>query len=418
MDRREPQNAQISRHELKAGWYLILTSSVGCGLGYAALVFYTFGLFIDPIAAEFGWTRGEVTSIHSFGSVGVVLIGPLAGWLIDRIGFRRVAAICIPLFSLSLLLLSQLRGSIWEFRLAFTAVGLIGLGTTPVVYTRIINESFDAARGLALGLTLVGVGIAAILLPPAVAVLIGAYGWRLALMVLSMIAIIPWFLVTGTKQRSIREPTSSAGFSPCWPILKSSVFWRLGIGFFAIALSASAIIVHIVPILKDMGVQASSAVAIASLMGFGVILGRIVTGWLLDRLFAPRLIAGLLLLATAGILCLAQGGPSFGMVAALLMGFVLGAEVDLIAYLTARYFGIKNYSFLFALLYTFFAIGASNGPALLGQIFDSSGSYQAALWSVSGLLVTSALIFATLPGYEASQQLNEADANNRVSLTN
>jgi predicted MFS family arabinose efflux permease len=409
-------NHSSAGRELKIGWRVVLTSAVGCGLGYAALVFYTFGLFIDPIAGEFDWTRGEVSSIYSFGSFSVLLVGPPMGWIIDRIGFRRVALVCIPSFSAMLFVLSQMEGALWSFRLAFAVTGLVGLGTTPVVYTRIVNERFDAARGLALGLTLVGVGLAAILLPPAVANIIAAHGWRSAFALLSAIAMLPWFLVVGTKESVRRRPGSPGGVAPYWPALKSSVLWRLGLGFSAVALAVSAIIVHIVPMLKDMGVSPSNAAATASLMGFGVILGRVLTGWLLDRLFAPYLISGMLLLGAAGILCLAQGGPSFAVVAAMLMGFVLGAEVDLIAYLTARYFRIENYSFLFALLYTCFAIGAANGPVLLGRIFDYTGSYHLAMWVAAGLLVAAALLFTTFPDYESHRQRDVLKQPSEVSL--
>ena len=391
--------------KLRRGWRIILTSALGCGLGYAALVFYTFGLFIDPIANEFGWTRGEVSSIYSFDSLSVLLTGPAMGWIIDRVGFRLVASICVPLFAVMLFVLSRMDGTLSGFRIAFAATGLIGLGTTPVVYTRIVNENFSAARGLALGLTLVGVGLAAILLPPTVAKLIATSGWRSAFTLLSALAMIPWIFVLATRERTrtAAAAVNARTMTAYWAALKSPVLWRLGFGFSVISLAVSAMIVHMVPILRDFGVSPAGAVATASLMGFGVILGRVVVGWLLDRVFAPHLISVLLLIGAAGVVCLAQGGADFAAVAALLMGFVLGAEVDLIAYLTARYFRLENYSFLFAILYTCFAIGAGNGPGLLGQIFDATGSYQLALWAVAALLMLAALIFGTFPKYQAQR---------------
>src|SRR5258708_20235849 len=96
--------------ELRRGWRIILTSALGCGLGYAALVFYTFGLFIDPIANEFGWTRGEVSSIYSFGSLSVLLTGPAMGWIIDPAPFPLLASVSLPLFALILFVLSRMDG--------------------------------------------------------------------------------------------------------------------------------------------------------------------------------------------------------------------------------------------------------------------------------------------------------------------
>jgi predicted MFS family arabinose efflux permease len=389
--------------ELRRGWRIILTSSLGCGLGHAALIFYTFGLFIDPIGQEFGWTRGEVSSIYSFGSVSVLLACPAMGWIVDRVGFRRVALVSVPLLAAMLFAVSRMDGSLAGFRFAFAVIGLVGLGTTPVVYTRIVNENFNAARGLALGLTLVGVGLAAILLPPAVSRLIAVYGWRSGFALLSVLAIIPWGFVLATTGRTSISAGATAKthtMTAYMAALKSPILWRLGFGFFVMALSVSGLFVHMVPILTDFGVTPGSAVATASLMGFGVILGRVIAGWLLDRVFAPYLVSCLLLIAATGVVFLAQGGAAFATFAALLMGFVLGAEVDLIAYLTARYFRIESYSFLFAILYTCFVLGAGNGAGMVGLIFDATGSYHVALWVVAALFALSALIFGTFPKYQ------------------
>jgi predicted MFS family arabinose efflux permease len=406
MDRVNSAGNFTATDELRDGWWLILTSALGCALGYGALVFYTFGLFIDPIGQEFGWTRGQVSSIFSYGSVSILLTGPLMGWVVDRVGYRLVALTCIPVFSALLFTLSQMSGSFLGFVVAFATTGLIGLGTTPVIYTRIVNENFSAARGLALGLTLVGVGATAILLPPAISKIIAENGWRSAFSLMSALAIVPWaFVFLITNRSSIKSPASNHLFSSevYWSALKSPLLWRLGIGFAVISLAVSALIVHIVPMLRDLGMTQANAVGTASLMGFGVIFGRLIVGWLLDRVFAPYLVSALLLIGAAGVICFAQVGALFAPVAALLMGFVLGAEVDLIAYLTARYFGMKNYSFLFAVLYTCFALGAGNGPTLLGQLYDRTGSYHLALWAVAILLTVAAIIFGTFPSYSVEQ---------------
>src|SRR5258708_20247008 len=188
--------------KLRRGWRIILTSALGCGLGSAALVFYTVGLFIDPIANELGWTGGEGSWSYSFDSLSVLLTGPAMGWIIDRVGFRVVASVCVPLFAIMLFVLSRMDGTLSGFRIAFAATGLIGLGTTPVVYTRIVNENFSAARGLALGLTLVGVGLAAILLPPTVAKLISTSAYLSAFTLLSALPMIPSIFVLATRERT------------------------------------------------------------------------------------------------------------------------------------------------------------------------------------------------------------------------
>jgi len=313
--------------EIGRDWHIILVSAIGCGLGYAALVFYTFGLFIDPLGAEFGWSRGEVSSIFSIASLGVLAAGPILGWLVDRVGSRLVALVSIPLFSALLFTVTQINGTLLSFRLVFSLGALAGLGTTPVVYTRIINERFDRSRGLALGLTLVGIGAAAILLPLLVSKIIAGSGWRTALQTLALLALVPWILVLKMMPRrnvaaiGVIQGKSRDGLSS---ILKSALFWRLSIGFFTVSLSVGAIVVHFVPIMRDLGVPQTGAVGTASLLGFGVIAGRLIVGWLLDRIFAPFVIVGMLLSASVGTVFLAEGGAAFAPIAATLIGFVLG----------------------------------------------------------------------------------------------
>jgi MFS family permease len=164
--------------EITRGWLPLLAATLGCGAGASSLVFYSLGVFVAPLEAAFGWTRGQITSAMLYSSAGLILAGPLLGWLIDRFGERRIALASIPGFALVLWSLSVMNGQLPLFYGCFFMAAVLGCGTTPILYTRAIAARFDRARGLALGITLAGPGTAALCLPPFLTAQIAAHGWR------------------------------------------------------------------------------------------------------------------------------------------------------------------------------------------------------------------------------------------------
>ncbi|WP_343716336.1 MFS transporter [Inquilinus sp.] len=392
------------RRELAAGWPVLVAATLGCAMGASSLPFYSLGSFIAPLQQEFGWARGDITTAFLCLTLVLAVIAPGLGWLIDRFGPRAVALAAIPGFALTLYLLSRFDGTLAGFYLCFGLAALLGGGTTPILYTRAVNGRFDAARGLALGLTLAGMGVMAIALPPLLAVVIGDHGWRAGYLMLAGFALLPWpFVLASLGGRRAAGPVAAA---EAWGVergvaLRSRIFWTIAVGFCAIAIAVSALTVHMVPLLRDAGMDPLRAAGVASLTGFGVLLGRLVIGWLIDQFFAPRVAAAIFGLTAIGCLLLAYGGFGLAPLAAFLIGFSLGAEVDLISYLTARYFGMRRYGFLYATIYAFFAVGAAIGPLVAGRIYDATGGYGAAIWTVVACLVGGALAALSLPRFDA-----------------
>ena len=401
-------NARMARQgewkaELAAGWTLLATATYACGTGVSALVYYSFGLFVEPLQRHFGWSRGEVSSTLIFGSVGLVLAAPALGWLIDRLGARRVALAAMPAFVLMLLVLSRFDGPRELFYVLFFALNVAGIGTSSILYSRAVAGSFHAARGMALGITLAGPGTAAILLPLLMQAVIGAWGWRAGFDALAVLALSPWLLVwrwlhpaTPLSRAGLEAGLSGMGRREA---LLTSTFWLLVTGFAAVAVACSAVVVHMVPLLRDAGLAPTEAARIASLVGIGVILGRVGIGWLVDRLFAPRVAASIFVITAGGCLLLLTAGPGSARQAAFLLGFALGAEVDLLAFLTARYFGLRHFGFIYATIYAFFWIASACGPAMAGRLFDRYGSYDVTLMVVTALFVFGAAVCLALPRY-------------------
>ena len=221
------------RQEFSAGALLLATATLGCGLGASSIVYYSFGMFVAPLQEAFGWTRGEVTSTLIFGSLGIIVIAPVLGWLIDRDGPRAVALRAVPVFSLMLFAISRFDGSLALFYLLFFLTTLVGSGTTPILYTRAVTGHFNAGRGLALGITLTGPGTAAILMPPFMTGIIADYGWRGGFLVLSLLAILPLPLILLAMDKPAADRRGAdlglAGVRPS-TAFRTRAFWTIVLG--------------------------------------------------------------------------------------------------------------------------------------------------------------------------------------------
>ena len=115
--------------------------------------------------------------------------------MIDKYGARFIALFSIPMLALTMYALGHLGNSLAAFFVLFFAAGCFGGGTTPVVYTRVVNANFDRSRGLALGIVLAGTGIPALVLPPTIAATIGWSGWRAGFILLAIASALAWPLV-------------------------------------------------------------------------------------------------------------------------------------------------------------------------------------------------------------------------------
>ena len=182
--------------------------------------------------------------------------------------------------------------------------------------------------------------------------------------------------------------------------LRSRTFWTLLAVFFASSIALNGAIVHLSALLTDRGVSENSASLAISVMGAASLAGRLTTGWLLDRFFAARVSFILLSLAALGTYFVAAA-DSFveGALAAALIGFGIGGEMDVTPYLLSHYFGLRSFSSLYGLAYGASALAGAIGPVLLGREFDTTGSYEALLAKLALFMFAVALLMLTLPRY-------------------
>lgn len=391
--------------ELRTNWRVLAGAALGTAFGSAALPFYTGGLFLSHLEASFGWTRTQLTAIGLITTILVALTSPLAGAVFDKVGVRKPAAVGYVALALGFLYVSLTRGSLIQFACVQLFLALFALGAGPVNLTRPINLVFNRMRGLALGITIGGIGLTAAIAPPVVGQLIEDHGWRTAYQVLAVtvICVAPLVLLLLGSRRVEAKAAAAATQTAPPQVWRDLLFWRLAAAFVLLALAVSGFITHLVPMLTDDGMPALKAAQVAGILGVAVLLGRLGVGFLVDRIFAPHVAAGVMLLTTLGFCLLALDRVGFAAVGAFGIGLAMGAEVDLIAYMTARYFGMAHYGRIYGMLYGVFVLGTGTSPYIISVIQASAGTYEPALWMAAASMFGAVLLFLTAPPFRVRE---------------
>ena len=392
--------SEFSRH-----WLLVLVCAVGIGVGVSSLPFYTQGLFIEAWIADFGWTRAQA-SLGILGStLALAAVLPFIGSIVDRYGLVTPVMISLLGLSLAYVLLGMFVQSIATFVILAMLQAILGSASSPLAYTRAINAVFNKQRGLALGVALSGAGVAATFGPTLISNAIDAFGWRgayyaMALFTLVVGAVIILVLSRLNGAKTAVNIDMEAANRDFLVAKASRTYWTIMAAIFCLSLGLGGLMIHFVPILLDVGFATNAAVKIAGVVGIAVVLGRLLVGFAVDRIFAPRVAIAILLACISGVLALALLGSVVAVPAAFVIGFSVGAEVDLIGYLVARYFGMHAYGQIYGRQYSTFLIATGLSPVILGAVRDATGTYTASLFTAAAFMVISAALFAKLPKFE------------------
>lgn len=298
--------AAPSRNEFGRGWKVLIASLLGTAFGASPLPFNTVGFFIDPLQQEFGWTRTEISlGITIYGVLGA-LLAPVFGWLADRFGVRQVALASLTTFALIFASFSIIPGNLYWYYALWVLIGLFGIGSTPITWSRAINLWFFKQRGLALGLTLVGTSISAMALPIITTWLINDFGWRVSYAALALLPLgialpigLLWFREPKPEERPPEIAAAGAVSLPGRSLqeaMREPRFWILWTSIALVTIAYSGALVHLPSMLGARGFERSEAAAVMSVFGLSIFAGRIITGYLLDKFWAP--------LVTLPILCL------------------------------------------------------------------------------------------------------------------
>lgn len=387
------------------GWRVMLAACLGVMGGFGSLFVYTFTVFVKPLGAEFGWNRESVSVGFAIAAMTVGISSPLIGRLLDRFGPRRVILPCVTVFSCGIASLALLRSGLWQFYATCFVIGVVGNGAAHLAYARSISTWFQRRLGLALAFVMVGAGLGAMVLPVVAQSIVTSSGWRTAYVSLGVLALLlglplSWrYIVERDSAQSRSAPVAHSGLT--WQQgVRNYAFWIIVAVLFVGSISMNGAITHLSALLTDRGITPQEAALCASLLGGSSVLGRIAVGWLLDRFFGGRVAFVVSLLTAAGIFLLARANSfSAAAFAAALIGIGAGGEAAITPYLLTRYFGLRGFSTLYGLTWTFYAAAGAAGPVLLGRTFDSTGSYVSLLTMLALASSLAAALNLLLPQY-------------------
>lgn len=369
------------------GWVVVISGMII--LAVAVGIVHTFGVFFEPMLAEFKCTRSELSGVfstyaivHIFASIGL-------GYLADRFGIRAVVIICSPIAAISLYLTSILT-TLWQLYLCWGFVFSIGISCAYVPITSTIPKWFRQKRGLAMGITVMGLGFGALIIPPLAGFLVSSYGWRYSYTILGCILLIsltaPGLFLKKRQENWGNEKNAQTSNDSRKSLMDDSctlrqafftkAFWMQGISWFFLALALYAVLIHLVPYAISVGISSIQASAILGLAGGCSVLGRLGMGSVSDKLGRKNsLVIGAVIKIMALLWLLITTKLWMFYLFSFVFGFSYGAWGALMPAMTADNFGQRNSGAIFGTMFLFPGTGVSIGPLAAGYAIDLTQSY-------------------------------------------
>ncbi|MBI4301643.1 MAG: MFS transporter [Chloroflexi bacterium] len=404
------------------GWWMVLAGAFN-SLYAGGVFYYGFGAFFDPIRDEFGWSRATTSLAFSLQRFEGGVMAPVVGFLIDKIGARKLIFTGIITASLGFMLLSRIN-SLFTFYIAFLVVSAgFSAGFSMPAQAAIVNW-FVRRRGMAMGLLMAGPGLSGLLVP-GVVWLIDQYQWRTALMMIAFGVVVvgvpaalcmrhrpePYgYLPDGDPpaeeailRPQVREgyletnferasnPSGSANFTP-FQAMRTASFWFLSVGLTFSGMAISALMVHEIPALTKMGYSREAAGLVVTGMTVTSLVGRLGFGWLSDTMDKRYILAVASVLQAIGVFIFANVQSPWLIVPFLLTyGIGYGGPISVRPALLGDYFGSKHFGAIQGLVMTVSMVGGVVGPWFAGKIADVTGSYYLAF------LISAAIAALSVP---------------------
>ncbi len=397
------------------------TVVLGCFLGMmgssGSMLFTSIGVLVKPLSEEFGWGRDEISYGATLITFGIIIGLLTSGFLIDKFGARRVLIVSV-LLSIIVVATGPLYVSTLPlFYTMLVLASIVGGPTNTSGYARVIASWFDRRRGLFIGINACGMGLGFFLAPLITDMAVNAAGWKAGYYCIGLfmfLVALPSVLflvidkpqdvgleVDGEKKQSTDTVVEHAASLTLKQAAKTPAFWLMIYIVTTLAFALQGTLIHFVPLLIDRGIESSTAAIVASSVGLSMGASRMIVGYFLDHVFAPRLAMVIFSLASLSIvLIIFTNSLPLYFLAAVLIGFGLGAEGDLMAYMVSRYFGMKNFASIFSTVFSFYILGTGAGPAFFGRSFVANGDYAQIHFISVGLMISAIVLFAFLAPYD------------------
>ena len=379
--------------ELRRHWRALLGCALAASMGTIGLHAYTSGAFVPAMIEQAGYTREQMSLATLLLSATVAVTVPIAALLMDRFGALRVITFAVIGEATGFMLLGSMPEIFAAYGAGVLMLALLGVGTTPPGFARIITGRFDRSRGLALGIMVSGLAITAITAPSWATAIISIGGWRAGYWTLAALVLL--FGLSGVAL--IRSDDVHSGVAHAaaearrasrgdWSALRQPVFWMLMVGFLAPGFFSGGYLLHLISLLKERGFTAAEAAQIQGLMGFTIFIGRIASGAALDRFRAQYVAAVAFTISGLGCMLLLTDNPLLVSIASLAIGLTIGAELDIMAYVIARYFGLDSFGRLYGLAYAGLIVASGASPLMIALVAGDDGYSSALIVSAIGTI--------------------------------
>ncbi len=372
---------------------------------------YSFGIFFKPLIAEFGWTRAATSGAYALSMLIGGLLSIVAGKFTDRFGPRIVVTACGFLIGIGCLLVSQVT-TIWQFYLFYGVLIGAGLGGALVPMMATVARWFVKRRGMMTGITVSGLGMGTLVVPPVANWLISSYGWRTSYIVAGVAILL---VVMSAAQLLKRDPgqigqlpyggtevktdglsLAAKGLS-LRQVIRTRQLWLLCTASLFFGVAIQILMVHIVPHATDLGISAASSAILLSLIGGVGTIARVVMGTIGDKTSNKLIyLISYCLAAVALFWLLAAEELWMFYLFVIVFGFGYGGIAVLVSPVTAEHFGLNSIGIILGIILFICAIGETIGPIWAGYIFDVTGSYNLAFLVSAILTAVSVLLILML----------------------
>lgn len=378
--------------EWRVNWTLVFAAMIGISFGTVPSA--TLGLFMEPLEAEFGWSRTMISAGMMVFALLPLPIVPFAGALVDRWGARRCVLPGLALSGLSFAAFSLMTGASWMWWTVWVFYSLSSLLIRSMIWSSAVSNAFSASRGLALAFVLSGFAIAQVIGPPLTHWLIAHFEWRTAYALIGTgwagvaLVIVFFFFHNRLERPDAHEPAGQQRATPVTPggltlgqALRSRAMLRIALAVLLSTLMSAAIVIHIVPLLESSGLTRMQAAGVASILGIGSVAGKLITGVLVDRFTTSLLPFAVYSLPALGYFLIWQvegSAPLLGL-AVFLLGYGAGGALQMSTYLTTRYAGVRHFGKIFGVLSSMMGLAGGLGPVVSAWVYDTTGSYTLVL---------------------------------------
>jgi MFS family permease len=392
------QTLEISTPISRGSQIQVALTSFFALFAIVGLALYGLPFYYDRMVNEFGWSRAQVVS-GNFASK--LIVGPLfgffAGWIVDRFGPRRLMLVGIVFAAIALIGLGNMN-ALWMFYFFYllNALGYVCAG--PLPNQVLLSRWFDKSRGKAMGFAYLGIGLGGVVVFQISALLMEFFGWHVALTVLGVLI----FIVAFPLALFVKESPTAIGvkekaqIAPIGKVLKSPYFYLLAIGSMCSIGAVGGANQHLKLFLSgDLHFTDRESANVASLILLASLAGRLVMGWLADRVAKKYVMLLIYLLVAGGIsLLFFATVPGVIYLFAVMFGIGLGGDYMIIPLMAADLFGVKVLGRLMGIVLTADGVAEATAPLLVGTLRDVTRGYVIGF----GVLVMFALVGAVAIG--------------------